>query len=339
MQHTLYRKHRPANFDQVFGQDKVVTILKAFIASDALPHAYLFIGSRGIGKTSLARIFANSLNIKNEDVIEIDAASNRGIDDIRALRESVYTLPILSDYKLYIIDEVHMLTKEAFNALLKTLEEPPKHCLFILATTEREKVPDTIVSRCQLINFETPNNEIVTDFILDIAKKEGTKIDKAVASLIAKNARGGFRDALTLLQQLIDTNSDGQIDQDGVRAVLGASSSESVLETLTAYAMGDNAKVLQLLNKIQTTTKPLIFLDSLIDLFRAAMIYRVTKGDTTLFNLDHIGITVDDVKTLSNSKPEVFQSKNLIQFIETFESARHATYPWVYIEALLISEN
>ena len=342
MHHTLYRKHRPANFNQVFGQQNVVKILSAFVANDALPHAYLFIGSRGIGKTSVARIFANSLNIKPEDIIEIDAASNRGIDDIRALRESVYTLPMLSEYKIYIIDEVHMLTKEAFNALLKTLEEPPKHCLFILATTEREKVPETILSRCQLINFETPSNEVVTEFILDIAQKEGAKLDTKTAGLIAKNARGGFRDALTLLQQLIDTNDDGKIDEANARLVLGVSSAENVLKTLTYYAVGEHAEILKILNNIKVTTKPLVFLDSLIDLFRACMIYRVTKGDPKtildLIKLEHIGITNDEVKDLVELAPDKFQSKNLIKFLEVFESARHATYPWIYIEGLLIGD-
>ncbi len=338
MQHTLYRKHRPANFDEVFGQQQVVKNLTAFIASGKLPHAYLFVGSRGIGKTSVARIFANALNIKNEDIIEIDAASNRGIDDIRALRDSVYTMPMLSEYKIYIIDEVHMLTKDAFNALLKTLEEPPKHCLFILATTEREKVLDTIVSRCQLINFETPDNTVVANFVIDIAKKEGVKLEASIANMIAKNARGGFRDALTLLQQLIDTNTDGKIDEANVRLVLGVSSAEKVLKTLTHYATGEHAEVLKNLNEIKATTKPLVFLDSLIDLFRAAMIYRVTKGDTAMVKLEHIGITDEEVKKLVELAPEKFQSKNLIKFLETFEQSRHATYPWIYIESLLISE-
>lgn len=335
MQHTLYRKHRPSKFDEVFGQENVVKILKAFIEKDSLPHSYLFIGSRGIGKTSVARIFASSLNIRAEDIIEIDAASNRGIDDIRALRESVYTLPALSKYKLYIIDEVHMLTKEAFNALLKTLEEPPTHCLFILATTEREKVPDTIVSRCQQINFETPSNEIVASFIEDIAQKEGIKLNKSVASAIAKNARGGFRDALTLLQQIIDTNTDGKIDDAYVKTIIGISSGDKILNTIKFYALGDAGQIVESLTNISKEAKPLVFLDSLIDVFRAAMVYRLTKGKSEQ-DLGYMGITNEEIAKLVEIKPEIFQSKNLIKFLDTYESARHATYPWVYIESLLL---
>src|SRR5574343_455386 len=313
MQHTLYRKHRPAKFDEVFGQENVVKTLQAFIKNDSLPHAYLFIGSRGIGKTSLARIFDNSLNIKNEDITEIDAASNRGIDDIRELRDSVYTWPALSKYKLYIIDEVHMLTKEAFNALLKTLEEPPEHCLFILATTEREKVPDTIVSRCQQINFETPTNEIVAKFVLDVAKKEGKEISKETAAMVARNARGAFRDALTLLQQILDI--------------------------LDAYAAADEKLIIKSLEAIKkTNTKPIVFLDSFIDAFRACMLYRLTKGDTQVVDLGHLGINEKDIEKIVNKKPEVFQSKNLIKLLDVFETARHATYPWVYIEAVLLED-
>lgn len=339
MQHTLYRKHRPAKFDEVFGQENVVKTLQAFIKNDSLPHAYLFIGSRGIGKTSLARIFANSLNIKNEDITEIDAASNRGIDDIRELRDSVYTLPALSKYKLYIIDEVHMLTKEAFNALLKTLEEPPEHCLFILATTEREKVPDTIVSRCQQINFETPTNEIVAKFVLDVAKKEGKEISKETAAMVARNARGAFRDALTLLQQLLDTNSDGNIDAEFVKNILGISESEKILNILDAYAAADEKLIIKSLEAIKkTNTKPIVFLDSFIDAFRACMLYRLTKGDTQVVDLGHLGINEKDIEKIVNKKPEVFQSKNLIKLLDVFETARHATYPWVYIEAVLLED-
>ena len=154
----LYRKYRPETFAQVIGQEPVIKALQGALSSDSLAHAYLFSGSRGTGKTSIARIFARELGSSENDTYEIDAASNRGIDDIRALRDAVRTLPFDSKYKVYIIDEVHMLTKEAFNALLKTLEEPPRHVIFILATTEEEKLPETIVSRCQSFRFKKPSH-------------------------------------------------------------------------------------------------------------------------------------------------------------------------------------
>src|SRR3989344_4156987 len=150
----LYRKYRPTKFEDVIGQTHIISVLENEIKADRVSHAYLFSGSRGTGKTSVARIFASTLGVNPEDIYEIDAASNRGIDDIRAIRESVHTLPYSSKYKIYIVDEVHMLTKEAFNALLKTLEEPPAHVIFILATTEPHKLLDTVISRCEHFTFK-----------------------------------------------------------------------------------------------------------------------------------------------------------------------------------------
>ncbi|HXK39597.1 MAG TPA: AAA family ATPase, partial [Candidatus Paceibacterota bacterium] len=149
----LYRKYRPQSFDAVRGQDHIVAVLSSALEKGQVGHAYLFSGTRGTGKTSVARIFAKALGIGEQDTYELDAASNRGIDDVRALRDAVHVMPFGSPYKIYIIDEVHMLTKEAFNALLKTLEEPPAHVIFILATTEFEKLPETIVSRCEVHTF------------------------------------------------------------------------------------------------------------------------------------------------------------------------------------------
>lgn len=337
MQHTLYRKYRPESFEQVFGQENVIRTLNSFIQKDKIPHAYLFTGSRGVGKTSVARIFANSLNIKNEDIIEIDAASNRGIDDIRDLRDSVYTMPTLSKYKLYIIDEAHMLTKDASNALLKTLEEPPQHCLFILATTEREKILDTVVSRCQQINFEKPSNEVVADFLVDIALKEGIKLDKVSAMLIAKNARGAFRDSLTLLQKIIDTNTDGKIDLNFINNILGISEIEKTLHSMRLYVNSENESLLDYIQNIkQTSVNPEMFLDSFIDLFRVCMLYRVTKGKMS--EIDFGNFDKKSVDEIVNIKPEVFQSKNLIRLLDIYDKVVRSTHPWIYIEAILLED-
>jgi replication-associated recombination protein RarA len=173
----LYRTYRPAHWTEVIGQDHIVQTLRESINSGRTAHAYLFSGTRGTGKTTVARILAHELKTAPEDITEIDAASNRGIDDIRELREHVATLPFSSRYKVYIIDEVHMLSKDAWNALLKTLEEPPAHVIFILATTELNKVPDTIVSRCQTFVFRTPNRDILGAQIISIAQKEGYTLD------------------------------------------------------------------------------------------------------------------------------------------------------------------
>lgn len=204
----LYRTHRPSDWNEVVGQDHVVGALKDAISNERVAHAYLFSGSRGTGKTSVARILAKALKTADEDVYEIDAASNRGIDNIRELREHVSVLPFRSKYKIYIIDEVHMLSKDAWNALLKTLEEPPAHVIFILATTELDKVPDTIVSRCQTFSFRKPSREILRKEIARIAKKEGYELDSGASDLIALLGDGSFRDALGMLQKVIAASSD-----------------------------------------------------------------------------------------------------------------------------------
>src|SRR3989338_4556860 len=177
----LYRTYRPSSWNEVIGQDHIVNSLKDAISNERIAHAYLFSGSRGTGKTSVARILAKAVKSADDDIYEIDAASNRGIDDIRELREHVSVLPFSSPYKVYIIDEVHMLSKDAWNALLKTLEEPPKHVIFILATTELDKVPETIVSRCQTFSFRKPGRGILRKEIARVGKKEGYDLDSGAS--------------------------------------------------------------------------------------------------------------------------------------------------------------
>jgi len=204
----LYRKYRPQTFSEVLDQDHIVTVLKGAIEKKQIPHALLFSGPRGTGKTTLARIFAREIGTAPVDLYELDAASNRGIDDIRELKEAVHTVPYESTYKVYIIDEVHMLTKDAFNALLKTLEEPPAHVVFILATTEEEKLLDTILSRCQVFRFRSPARAVLAKMVTDIAKQEGFTLDSDAADLIAVAADGSFRDALGVTQKVILASHD-----------------------------------------------------------------------------------------------------------------------------------
>lgn len=230
----LYRKYRPHNFKEVVGQDHIVKVLKGAIELGNISHAYLFAGSRGTGKTSIARIFANGIGTSVNDLYEIDAASNRGIDDIREIRESVNTIPFESKYKVYIVDEVHMLTKEAFNALLKTLEEPPKHVIFVLATTEIEKLPETVVSRCQTFSFKKPNQETLKNVALSISKKEGFTIDPSSADLIALLGDGSFRDTLGILQKVISSSKDKKISIEEVEMVTGAPRNTLVNDLVTA---------------------------------------------------------------------------------------------------------
>lgn len=224
----LYRTYRPSKWEEVVGQDHIVEALRDSISNKRISHAYLFSGTRGTGKTSVARILSRSIGTSEEDIYEIDAASNRGIDNIRELREHVSVLPFSSPFKVYIIDEVHMLSKDAWNALLKTIEEPPKHVVFILATTELDKVPETIVSRCQTFSFKKPSREILRKEIERIGKKEGINIDSGASDLIALLGDGSFRDALGTLEKVISASSDKKITRGEVEAITGAPKAELV---------------------------------------------------------------------------------------------------------------
>lgn len=228
----LYRKYRPQDFSEVRDQEHIVKVLEGAIKKDEIPHAILFSGTRGTGKTTMARIFAKAIGTSAVDLYEIDAASNRGIDDIRELKDAVHTLPYESKRKVYIIDEVHMLTKEAFNALLKTLEEPPAHVVFILATTEEEKLLDTILSRCQVFRFRSPSRAVLASLVTDVAKKEGFTLAPEAADLIALAADGSFRDALGVTQKVILASGDTIGSADEVAAIIGAPKTTTMLALL-----------------------------------------------------------------------------------------------------------
>lgn len=241
---TLYRAYRPQEWTTVRGQEAVTSTLQAAIKNKKIGHAYLFHGGRGTGKTTVARIFARELGVSDKDLYEIDAASNRGINEMRELREGVYAMPFESPYKCYIIDEAHMLTKEAWNAFLKTLEEPPAHALFILATTEREKVPDTIQSRCEVYTFKQPTREMLAEIVTDIAKSEGYGMERGAADLIAMLADGSFRDALSILQKVLAVSSDKKVNVAEALSVTGAPKSEVVRQILGSIVHNDTSAAL-----------------------------------------------------------------------------------------------
>ena len=232
----LYRKYRPKTWEDVKGQEHIVNVLSSSIENNKVSHSYLFVGSRGTGKTSVARIFAEQIGVGVNDLYEIDAASNRGIEDIRALREGVRVLPFDSKYKVYIIDEVHMLSKDAWGALLKTLEEPPKHVIFILATTEFHKVPETIISRCQIFTFKKPTDAILKDTVTSIAKQEGFELDNGSAELIAILGDGSFRDAEGTLQKILNFSKGKKIKREDVEKITGAPKTLLVNDYISAIA-------------------------------------------------------------------------------------------------------
>jgi DNA polymerase III subunit gamma/tau len=226
MAKALYRKYRSKKFSEVVGQEHITKTLEHAIKSGKISHAYLFTGPRGVGKTSVARILAHVVNglpyeddSMHLDIIEIDAASNRRIDEIRELRDKVHITPTTGKYKVYIIDEVHMLTREAFNALLKTLEEPPAHAIFILATTEAYKLPETIVSRTQRFTFKPVAPDDVIKHLAQIAKEEKIKVTDGALKLLTEHGQGSFRDSISLLDQL--SSSQTKITEDSVRQLLG----------------------------------------------------------------------------------------------------------------------
>ena len=248
MSQALYRKYRPRTVDEIVGQKSVITALSNALANDSLSHAYLFTGPRGVGKTSIARIFAHTINSMPYtddslpvDIIEIDAASNRGIDEVRDLRDKVRIALAVGPYKIYIIDEVHMLTSHAFNALLKTLEEPPKHVIFILATTESHKLPETILSRTQRYNFKLANPEDTVAHLHKVAEAENITIDNDALLMIASASGGSMRDALSLLDHARHLGET--ITLEDVRTHIGIPSQESVKKVLSALQDNDPASM------------------------------------------------------------------------------------------------
>jgi len=258
MNQALYRKYRSRSFGEVVGQEHITNTLSRAIKSGRISHAYLFTGPRGVGKTSVARILAHEVNgfkyggeTAHLDIIEIDAASNRRIDEIRDLRERVQTAPAVGKYKVYIIDEVHMLTREAFNALLKTLEEPPSHIIFVLATTESHKLPETIISRTQRFEFKPISNDKVAARLKDIAAKENINISDGALTMLAEIGRGSFRDSIGYLDQLAAVGSG--IDEKDVRNILGLPSENEVDEMLKGLYTASHKTIVNSLDAIKSS--------------------------------------------------------------------------------------
>lgn len=299
----LYRKWRPKSFEDVVGQSHITETLQKAIDTDKVAHAYLFSGPRGTGKTSTAKIFARAMNCvhgptshpcneceicrhilsgESMDIVEIDAASNRSIEDIRTLRETIKFMPAEGHKKIYIIDEVHMLTTEAFNALLKTLEEPPAHVIFILATTEPERIPMTILSRCQRYEFRRITSTDIAARLMYVAEQEHIGLTKGAAHILAVQADGGMRDALSMLDQCAG-NADGQIDEGLVRDLLGLIGRDWLFSLSDAVFQGRGSVVIKAVDDvIRMGKEPQIILTELVEHLRAIMLYQADPHTDTL---------------------------------------------------------
>ena len=280
MSQALYRKYRSRSLDEVLGQDHVTNILRRALEQGKIAHAYLLTGPRGVGKTSVARILAHEINqlpydeeASHLDIIEIDAASNNGVDDIRALREKAQVAPVSAPKKIYIIDEVHMLSKPAFNALLKTLEEPPAHVVFILATTDADKLPATILSRVQQFFFHPISVDVMARQLMAIAEKEGFAIEADAARLIAERSRGGFRDGISMLDQLsILATPDQPLTVAMVTEYLGLSDTATLEKLLDLYQSEDSADILRILQELeQSGVSPTVVSHQLLSIARARL--------------------------------------------------------------------
>lgn len=357
MEHlSLYRKYRPKNFDEVIGQEHITKALQNQIVTGKIGHAYLFTGSRGIGKTSIARIFAKAVNCENNqngspcgeceackrlenqndiNIIEIDAASNNRVDDIREIREKVKFLPVGTKYKVYIIDEVHMLTDSAFNALLKTLEEPPAHVIFILATTEAHKLPATILSRCVRFDFRLVSVQNLTKLLQNILDKENISYDDEALKLIAAAGEGSVRDTLSIADCVI-AFANAKITKESVMQVLGTTDYQLLINYFDLFAEKDIGKLLELVNEIDTSGKNLsVFVKDLSRHSRNLLICKSCSNPNDILSLP------EEAFNNMKEQAERFTEKELIRYMQIFGGAenelRYTLSPRLLLETLSLS--
>lgn len=353
MYQALYRKYRSRTFDEVVGQDQVINSIKYQVKNSTVSHAYIFSGTRGTGKTSTAKILARAVNCEhpidgnpcnecetcksilrgtNLDVVEMDAASNNGVDDIRDLREKAFYPPSTSKYKVYIIDEVHMLSKGAFNALLKILEEPPKHLIFILATTEIERVPQTILSRTQRYTFKRISIDTISKNISEILEKEGKTIDEAGIDLIAQMADGSMRDAVSLLDRVVAIN-DNNISYDKIIEVLGVTTEDTLFELATSILNSDASSIIMSVANLADDGKDMmVLIDGIVSFFRNILIAKNLSDPRKIIRVRDMDRYVAIANAFSNS-----EILNIIKILsETKARSRYITNKRTMLEAALL---
>lgn len=352
---SLYRKYRPMRFEDVCGQQFIVKTLSNAIKNNKIGHAYLFCGTRGTGKTTIAKIFAKLVNCLNPldnvpcgeceiclnentdeipDIIEIDAASNNGVDEIRELKNKIKLMPVMCKYKVYIIDEVHMLSTGAFNALLKTLEEPPEHVIFILATTEPQKLPITIISRCQRFDFKKINVLDISKRLKYISQKEGIDIDDEAIEEIAKLSEGAMRDAIGLLDQ-ISSFVDSKITVEDIYTIRGSVSNRVLIELIEKYIDNDASSILSIVDDIYLSGKDFYRLSEDILVFYRNML--ISKVAPSYFEDKALQLK-DDIMRLS-SKIEVKRIERMIKKLEELlRNIKSSDYPRILFETTILSD-
>lgn len=332
----LYRKYRPQKFEDVIGQDHVVKVLEGQVKNGSISHAYIFSGTRGTGKTSMARIFAREIGTSQNDLVEMDAASNRGIDDIRDIRDSVNTLPFESKYKVFIIDEVHMLTRDAWNAFLKTLEEPPAHVVFIMATTELEKIPETVISRCQTFTFKRPNQSTLKDFALSIAKLEGVTLDPAAAELVSLLGDGSFRDSHGILEKVLSSTNDKKITREEVERVTGAPKSELVRNILESIVEKNLEKGLKAVGSATAANAEMkLFAKLILERLRFLFLIRLRAGMDDYIKSQIAEDDFEFLKSLAAKAGPDLTAETLLKFIVAYEDSGRTSIPELALEIAL----
>ena len=351
----LYRRYRPTGFDGIIGQEHVVKTLVGQIETGRLGHAYLFTGTRGTGKTSTAKIFAKAINCEhpvngspcgkcaackaladpsNIDVIEIDAASNNGVNEIRELRDNVQFPPVTCKYKVYIIDEVHMLTGAAFNALLKTLEEPPRHAVFILATTEAHKLPATILSRCMRFDFRLVPTEKIAELIAKIYDEQGKKYTKEAIFAIARAGEGSIRDALSIADTAISYN-DKELTYEDVNEILGSTNTELITLFCERLLSGDSGEALRITESLASLGKSMgVLTKDLTVILRDLLIIKTCKTANALLGLPETRF--NQLQSMADGVSEARIIRMLEIFAETENALRYTTHPRVVFETAAV---
>ncbi len=336
----LYRKYRPSTFKEVIGQDNIVKTLEGALKLGNIFHAYLFSGSRGTGKTTLARIVAHEIGATGNDIYEIDAASNNGVDEMRIINEAVSTMPFESPYKVYIFDEVHMFSKSAWNALLKTLEEPPSHVVFILATTEIEKVPETILSRCQVFSLKKPTREILRQSVTTVAKKEGFSLEAGASELIALLGDGSFRDAQGILQKVISATKDKKISLAEVEMVTGAPRGEQVNRFITSLETKKLDEAISHLHQaLRANVDAKVFIRLALQKLRFVLLLRYAPEMEKELADEVSGEDLAFLKQIATSKSSTadgISSTLLSELLSAYDASGRAYIPALPIELALI---